>query len=81
MLCIVAVTSCGALAECRLHKNGKHFFFFYQWLDVKSRWSFHGKSVWCLGVCQGTVMNVTHMPRNSENGYEPGKDIWSELLS
>lgn len=57
------------------------FFFFYQWLDVKSRWSFHGKSVWCLGVCQGTVMNVTHMPRNSEDGYEPEKDIWSELLS
>lgn len=57
------------------------FFFFNQWLDVKSRWSFHGKSVWCLGVCQGTVMNVTHMPRNSEDGYEPEKDIWSELLS
>lgn len=27
MLCIVVVTSFGALAECRLHKNGKHFFF------------------------------------------------------
>lgn len=51
------------------------FFFFYQWLDVKSRRSFHGKSVWCLCVCQGAVMNVTHMPRNSENGYEPGKAI------
>lgn len=59
----------------------ENIFFFYQWLDVKSRWSFHGKSVWCLGVCQGTVMNVTHMPRNSEDGYEPEKDIWSELLS
>lgn len=72
MLCIVVVTSCGALADYRLHKNGKTCF--YQKLDVKSRWSFHGKLVWCLGVCQGMVMNLMHMPRNSENECEPGKD-------